>query len=493
MSNKKLFANSFFYSLGVVLGKATGLLLLPIYTNFMSDHEYGIATTLTSFSAAFGIILSLSLRAAMIRFHNEYTDEQRKRFIGSIVSCVILSSASFSAILILSQQLYAPFVFKGIDFFPLILAEIISMFFSAIYSIQQSVWQAEQNGKAYSVNSMLYLLGHGVINTVFVAVFKWGAGGIIYGSLVLNIIFAVYGVTRLVSTKKMIFCLDKVILKKSVLYSLPIIPHNLSNNISTFVSKTILNHSISYGASGHYTIASQVSTIMSLVQSSINLAFRPWFIEQMENGDEGRKQIRNTSVLICSVYCFVSVGVALVSQEFMYVFTSAEYRVAWKLVPILVSALTITFIYYSHIQTIMYNVKASKFAFVCSITGCLTNILLAAVLVKPLDSYGVALAYLLSQILLATITVTFSRKAEKVDFGLGTMIFKICIAAALMGGALLPSYIFSIPSFNIFNLLYKFAFLVVAFLILLKGYYKTVFNMLISTISKKLKIGKNKK
>jgi O-antigen/teichoic acid export membrane protein len=130
MSNKKLFANSFFYSLGVVFGKATGFLLLPIYTNFLTDHEYGVATTLTSFSAAFAIILSLSLRAAMIRFYNDYEGEDRKKFIGSIISCVILTSIGISFFMILFQKLYAPFIFKGIDFFPIFLGEIIGRGFS---------------------------------------------------------------------------------------------------------------------------------------------------------------------------------------------------------------------------------------------------------------------------------------------------------------------------------------------------------------------------
>jgi hypothetical protein len=66
------------------------------------------------------------------------------------------------------------------------------------------------------------------------------------------------------------------------------------------------------------------------------------------------------------------------------------------------------------------------------------------------------------------------------------MILKIVISAGLMGLALLPSYIWDIPSFNIFNLLYKFAFVVIAFFVLLQGYYKQVFDMAIKAVRSKL-------
>ena len=486
MKDNKLFKNSLFFSIGIVLGKAASFLLLPIYTHYLSDTEYGVATTLINFSSVLGLIIMMSLRAAMIRFYNEYKDEEeRKTFIGSLITTVLVSSVVVVVILTILRDLYAPFVFKKIDFFPLVFASIIAASFEGLFSLYQSIWQASQNGKAYSINNVIYLVSHVVINSSLIIFFKMGAGGIVWGAAINAALFSIYGIIKLLIKKKIKICLNAPIIKRSIKYSLPILPHNLANNISTLMSKLILNHNISYSASGLYTVASQISTIMSLVQSSLNLAFRPWFIEQMDKGEEGKKEIKNSSVLICTIYCFVSVGIALFSQEIIHIFTSAEYRSSWKLVPILVLALTVAFIYYSHVQTIMYNVKASKFAFVCSITGCMTNILLATVLVRPLDSYGVALAYLFSQIILAAITVVVSRRAEKVDFGLGKMVLNILISSAIMVIFLFPSYTSEVGKITFLNILYKSGGLAIAFFVLFRGHYRELLSVIKGVFSKK--------
>ena len=486
MSSNKLFKNSLFFSIGIVLGKAASFLLLPIYTHYLSDAEYGVATTLVNFSSVLGLVIMMSLRAAMIRFYNDYKDsEERKTFIGSLITLVLVSSVAFTVILTLLRDLYAPFAFKGIDFFPLVFASIIAACFEGLFSLYQSIWQASQNGKAYSVNNALYLISHVVINSILVVFFKMGAGAIVWGAAINAALFSIYGIIMLLIKKEMRICLNAAIIKRAVLYSLPILPHNLANNISTLMSKLILNHRISYAASGLYTVASQISTIMSFVQSSLNLAFRPWFIEQMDKGEDGKKEIKNSSVLICTIYCFVSVGIALFSQEIIYIFTSAEYRSAWKIVPILVSALTVAFIYYSHVQSIMYNIKASKIAFVCSITGCISNVLLSVVLVRPLNSYGVAIAYLLSQAILATITVIFSRRAEKVDFGLGQMVLNIFISATIMAIFLFPSYFAEKEKITFLNILYKSCGFIIAFFVLFRGRYRDLLLKIRSILSRK--------
>ncbi len=478
MSSEKLFKNSLSYSLGILFGKASSFLLLPVYTYFLDSVEYGAATTFLSFSSTASIIVTLSLRAALIRFYSEHAvdEEKRRRFIGTIVTFVLLSALTSGILLSVFQQLYVPFFFKGYNFFPLVFGTILTLCFEAIYGIYHSLMQARQDGRSYSISNILYLLAHAVITFVFIVVFKMKAAGMIYGMAATAFLFALNGVYRMLRRGDMKLGIDRKILKRSLRYSIPILPHNLANSISTLASKLILNIQVSYSANGLYTVASQISTLMSFVQSSINLAFRPWFIEQMDKGEEGRREIRTSTVFICTVYCFVSLGIALFCQEILWIFTSPEFRISWQLVPILLLALVISFLYYSHIQTIMYNEKASKFAMVCSLTGCFSNILLCFFLAKPLNSYGVALSYLLSQAILAALTIVVSRSAGKVDFGLGKMLWKILLTAMLMGAGLVPSYLFFAHEISFLNIVFKAGVVLVSFGILFIGYHKMLFS-----------------
>ena len=138
------------YAIGTVASKAVGFFLVPIYTYNMSSDEYGIATTVTSFVSTFGIVVMLSLRAAMIRFYNQYDQKEKKRFVGTIVSFVMLNAVVICTLLCLFHNLYTPFIFKDISFFPCIFLGILSLGTETVYLLYQSLLQARQEGKKYS-------------------------------------------------------------------------------------------------------------------------------------------------------------------------------------------------------------------------------------------------------------------------------------------------------------------------------------------------------
>ena len=431
-STQKIFNNSLFYSLGTVASKAVGFFLVPIYTYSMSKSEYGIATTITTFVSTFGIVVMLSLRAAMIRFYNEYEDLEKPRFIGTIFSFVSFNALLICCLLCIINHIYMPLLFKSVDFFPCVFFGVLSLGTEGVYLTYQSLLQARQEGKRYSVNSMVYLFFHAITVIVFVALVKWGALGIVFSNFVTNTCFALYGVWSMRKSNLMVFCLDKEIIKKSLKYSLPILPHNLANNLNNYSVKIIINRFISYSISGLYTLASQFSTIVNLVQSSVNLAFRPWFIEQMQSGEEGRKQIKYMTCMIMSLFSFCAVTVSVFSKEIVYIMADRSYFNAWKMVPFFVFSQLISFIYYSHVQTLMYNTKMSKFTALCSTSGLLVNVIVSLLLVKNLNVYGILIAQIVSQTVLSVMTVLMSNKAERVDFGLPRMIVSLMMAAVLI-------------------------------------------------------------
>lgn len=484
-SSQKIFNNSLLYAIGTVASKAVGFFLVPIYTYGMSSEDYGIATTIVSFVSTFGIVVMLSLRAAMIRFYNEYEAGQRRRFVGTITTTVLANAILVGVLLCVFQNLYMPFLFKDIDFFPCVFWGVLSLCTEAVYLIYQSLLQARQEGKKYSVNSMIYLFFHALTVVIFVLFLKMGAEGMILSNFVTNACFAVYGIVSMYRNKYMIFCFDKVYIKTALKYSLPILPHDLSNHLNTYSIKLIIGHFITYTVSGLYTLASQFATIVNLVQSSINLAFRPWFVEQMQYGDEGKKQIKSMSCMIMSLFCFCSVAVALFSKEIVFIMADKEYFEAWKMVPFFIFTQLISFIYYSHVQAIMYNVKMSKFTSVCSFSGLFVNIVVSLLLIKPLGIYGVLIGQLVSKIVLSGIAVIMSNKAERIDFGLKQMIVYLLLSALFMlSGVFCSMYMTGI---NIFAILIKFAILILAFFAFIFKYWSEYYALFGGMLRKRKK------
>ncbi len=431
-SSQKIFNNSIMYVLGTIASKATAFLLIPFYTNCMTKEEYGIATTITTFVGVFGIVAMLSLRAAIMRFYNDYEGEKRKVFMGTIIITVLLNSVLFSGLLCLLKDFYIDFLFKDIPFFPLVLIGIISLTFEGVYLVYQSFLQAKQDGKNYSINSFLYLLINCIFVIILVVLCDLAVLGVVVANLMSNFLFAVYGIISMLKKKIFVFKFDFAMFKLSVKYSLPILPHNLSNNMKTYFAKIIISNCLTYALSGLYSLASQFASIVNIIQYSINLAFRPWFIEQIKLGEEGRAQIKHMTQLITALFSFICVSVSVFSKELVQILSSDSFLSAWTMIPILVFSQLITFVYYSHVQSLMYNIKMSKYAAVCSITGLVSNVVLSIVLVRYIGIYGIVVAQLLGQTILSAMVVILNKYAENVDFGLGGMIFMLVSSAVLM-------------------------------------------------------------
>lgn len=486
-SSQKIFNNSLLYSVGMVFSKAVGFFLVPIYTYCVSPEEYGIATTITTFVSTFGIVVTLSLRAAMIRFYNQYDENERQTFIGTIVSFVILNALFICTLLCIFQNLYTPSLFEGINFYPSVFFGVLSLGFESIYLIYQSLLQAKQDGKSYSINSIVYLFFHAATVVLLVSVLRMGGLGIILSNLITNICFAVYGVISMKLRKLMRFELNRRFLAESLKYSIPILPHNLATNLNTYCTKTIINNYLGYALSGVYTLASQFSTIFAMVQSSVNLAFRPWFVEQMQSGEEGRRQIKYMSCMIMSLFSFCAVGLSLFSKEIVMLLSERSYEHAWEMVPFFILTQLVAFIYYSHVQTLMYNLKKSKYTFICSSSSVVANVIASLSLVKHWGIYAILFAQFVSQTVMAALAVIMGERAEKVDFGLFRMLLFILEALMLMGAGLFVDYCGS-PRISVLEIFVKILILAVGFMFFIFP-YRSDFTELILGIVKNNKKG----
>lgn len=79
-------------------------------------------------------------------------------------------------------------------------------------------------------------------------------------------------------------------LKEALSYSIPLLPHLLSTNIASLVSRLFsrlfLNNQVSTASAGLFNIANQFMIIIDTIQMSVNNAYVPWFYNMMGQGKE---------------------------------------------------------------------------------------------------------------------------------------------------------------------------------------------------------------
>jgi O-antigen/teichoic acid export membrane protein len=473
----KVLKNSAYYSIGLLLSRATGFFLLPIYTFFLSTEEYGIVNLISTFINVASVIILFAIDQGAFRFYEDYKEEKHKYF-GTIITFEILVSVILFLALIITNKYITKFLLKGVDFYPIVLFGLIALLFNTIYIIGQSALQIQQKSIEFTKNSIIFVLIHALFNVIFLAVFNMKESSIILSLALTNIIMAlktIYGLHKLHDYR---FGIDVKILRKVLAYSLPLAPHTLANNITVFVSQFFLNTLKSISQVGIYGLASQFGSILDMILSSINLAFRPWFNENIVQGTEGKQRIiefSNSVFILSSIICL---GISLFSKEIIYIMTTSEYHDAWKIVPLIAIAHVVKFIYYTHSLGVMYDLNSSRKLFMCSITASAINIGINVFLIPYWGMYGAAFSLLISRIVLATITVWISIKTKLIIYKLKNMIVNVILVVIASMVGLFFSYIGYFNGINIVEVAYKVFLYITITLIMIWKYKKQIIEII---------------
>ena len=95
---KKLSKDTLTYSFSEFLGKFIGLLMVPVYTFYLSPHDYGVLSLLLQFNYIVAIFVGLGLEQSIMKF---YHDAKGHLELSRTMSTIILSMTMLSSIVLL--------------------------------------------------------------------------------------------------------------------------------------------------------------------------------------------------------------------------------------------------------------------------------------------------------------------------------------------------------------------------------------------------------
>src|SRR5699024_3274000 len=333
--------------------------------------------------------------------------------------------------------------FEDIAFFPYVFIALITVLFIILHRIHQDIMQAMQQGRKLTLINLAVFFITVIFNVTFIVILQYGAVGMLLAQLIVMFGYAFYIVYDLRKNNLFTVCLDLKILWSALKYSIPLIPHNLSTRLASFVSRVLLNIGGAVATVGLYSVSMQFSQLIDTVQSSVNKAFQPWFFEMMkESNKKSKEQIIKLSTLLLTLYSLIYMIIGLFSQEAILIMTSEKYVMAWTVIPILVIAFSVKSIYYFYVNILYYYKYLAKKVFISTLTGSFVDILLAFTLISFMGMYGAALAFLLAKVIVVIIVVFMAKSHNRkyIGYRLFTMIKIITTSLIFMGIGLFFSY-----------------------------------------------------
>ena len=376
-----LLGNTLVFALGGLAVKAVSLVLMPLYTTALTAGEYGTAELLNSAIEIVLPLLSAGVVEALYRFSIDDDVPKGELFVNSLlvlgggVVCTGVACALGSA---LWNMEHAAAFFAL--FFSVCVFKATTQLARGLGHVRRFVAYGLINALAMVVSTYLLL----VRARLGVEGYLWSfAIGYLVGGLVAFLGSAEY---RLLAP----FRLDRALLRRMLVYSLPLVPNLLSWWLVSVSGRYVVLWGSGVVAAGLFTAASKMPSLINIVASVFQQAWQYSTAREIDSPDRGAffgSVLRGYSLATLSTAGLV---IAL-NRPISRVMLQAEFAEGWRYVPLLmlVASFGVISIFF---ESFYQALKNSGVLMASTALGAVVNVILGVALVPFMGPWGAGLA-----------------------------------------------------------------------------------------------------
>ncbi len=385
--SNKIIKAGFGYTVGNFLLKGLSFLSVPIFARVLTTEDFGLYNTFIAYEGILFVVIGFAIHSSYKNAFFKYRNGEYN-YRAYVSASMVLIMLSLMLWLLISNTFHKEIgEILGLSHTELNLLILFS-FGSAIITCYNSDKSINYDYKSYLMVSALNAVSNITLSLILMyTVFDTQKYfGRVVGSVTPIIIigcFIIYSNFRQSKPKNI-----KEFWKWGIVYSLPIIPHGISQIVLSQFDRIMITKMIGAAEAGLYSFAYTLNTIVLVTATSVETVWLQWFYEKMNEKDvHGIKPF--TVVFIVGIALLTSVLI-LLCPELVLILGGKQYEPAiYCAIPILISGF-FTFLYYLPAAVEYYKERTTYIA-IATVLAAGINILLNYLFI-PLYGY-IAAAY----------------------------------------------------------------------------------------------------
>jgi O-antigen/teichoic acid export membrane protein len=411
-----------------VLPRGLSLLLVPLFTHYLSPADYGALALLALFSTLAKIVFRLGLDAGFFRVHYDQPDEERRRQLAGTIA--VFGAAVGMALLAATALLAGPVsrALFGDEPAPArwVVLAAADVAVGTLAFVPLSLLRIRERPGLFSTFSVGRHLLNLLLKVTLVRA-GWGVEGVLWSDLAATSVF----VLSLLPTLRghLSFAFAVPLLKDALGFGLPKVPHGLFVQIQNLADRKILDLFVPRSDVGLYQVAYDLGSAPKFASSAFEPAWGPFLYAEIKKPDAPRTIARLATVAF-AVFALCATAVASLGGEALTLLTpySPEFRAAAPVIPIVACA------YFLHGVFLLTSVgigvsKRARYYPTITAVVAVVNVAANFLLIPRFGMMGAAWATLLSYAVMAGMGAVISQRLYAIPFEGARM-------AALAAGAL---------------------------------------------------------
>ncbi len=435
---KRLVSSLAAYQVADVVSKFMAVLLLPVYTRYISRAGYGVVALLVNGVIFISILVRLGIIEAFLRYYFSDTDQQRRDALArKAILFLVIATTVVSAGLAAAAGPLSKLVLSHRD--PLtFLVAVLGLWSFTNLELAYGLLRVDERLKAYATASLTNVAMTIAASVVLVVVLKDGARGLLlanYGASTL-VLLALWWTMRHRLMPKPV---NAEPLRLLMRFGLPTVPAEASVYALSLVDRFYIYHHKNPALAGLYAVAVQLAGAVALIVRAFQYAWPPLAYSVSDDREAARLY-----GLVTTYYALVAgmvvAGLALLGRWVVRVLAAHSFFGAYKALPWVALGWALYGLWVVFL-VIAGRAKVTTRNFPASLAGLAANVVLIVVLVPPLGIAGAGIALCGAYVIMLGVMHLLTRRAFAVAFE-WRRLAQLCLVlagVAVLGDLLLPT------------------------------------------------------
>ena len=411
---KKVGQDYLIYGIGNLFTKIAAILLIPIYTKYLSVNEVGVI-------AVIEMIEQLMLPFALSGLSNalwRFLGKQDTIHSNQVISSGFWGSIFIGLLVLITSIFFIPdigrFLFLDSQEYWFLYPVLLNVLFITSIRFFMRILQYQRKAFLFSIISISQLAGILGLSIILVTQCNWGLRGVILAKSIVNGILFIP--ILLIMIIKFSSSFSFSVFKKMTIYGYPFLPMTLALTILNFSDRYFLNLFVPQSEIGIYSIAYRIGMIIQMfLVLPLYMSFLPMVFRIGVDSKQNKDIIRDTMFYYSVLGCFLFLVVTLFSQELILIIATDVYTVGSKFIPIILLAYFINGFRQFFMAVPALKDKTKQLGLI-SLGVIGINLVFNWVFISTFGTIGAAISTILSFVILTVAVYFLSQQEVKIHW-----------------------------------------------------------------------------
>jgi O-antigen/teichoic acid export membrane protein len=452
---KRLASSLAAYQLADIVSKFIAVLLLPVYTRYITPAGYGVVELLANGVIFVSIVIRFGMIEAFLRFY--FTDEDRDRrdaLARQAIGFLLIATTVAAAALAIAAAPLSRVVLGYRDPTTFRVA-VLGLWSFTNLELAYGLLRVDERLRLYAIASLSNVLMTVAASVVLVVGVGDGARGLLlgnYGASTIVLVCLWYAMRRRLRAGRT-GAHASTRMAALLRFGLPTVPAEASVYALSIVDRYYIFHDRSQALAGLYSIAIKLAGAVAFIVRAFQYAWPPLAYSVTDDAEAGRLY-----GLVTTYYLLVSgwvvAGLALLGRWILRLLAAPSFYGAYRALPWVALGWALYGLWVVFL-VIAGRAQVTTRNFPASIAGLAANVVLLLVLVPGLGLAGAGIALCGAYVVMLTVMHLLTRNAFAVGFE-----WRRLLQLALIVGGLAAAGDLVLPTHGAIGLLARVAVLV---------------------------------